>query len=61
MENLTEPGGAGGMTLVISAVLLVAWLTVTKTTVRQVGYVYAERLFESLAELPTQRKRVTST
>lgn len=61
LENLAEPGGAGGMTLVISAVLLVAWLTVTKTTVRQVGYVYAERLFESLAALPTQRKRVTST
>lgn len=61
LENLAEPGGAGGMTLVISAVLLVAWLTVTKTTVRQVGYVYAERLFESLAGLPTQRKRVTST
>lgn len=40
----------------ISVVLLVAWLTVTKFTMRQVGYVYAERLFKSLAELSTQRK-----
>jgi hypothetical protein len=57
LENLLELGAAGGMTFIISLVLLVAWLTLTEETVRRVGIVYAERLFESLAGLPTQRKR----
>lgn len=60
-ENLAEPGGAGGMTLVVSVVLLGAWLTVTESTVRRVGYVYAERLFESLAGLSSQRRRQTAS
>lgn len=56
-EKLVEPNASGGMTLIVSLVLLVAWLTLTEATVRRVGNVYAERLFESLARLPTLRKR----
>lgn len=57
LENLADPGAAGGMTITVSLVLLVAWSTVTEANVRQVGNVYADRLFESLAGLPAMRKR----
>lgn len=56
-ENLAEPGAAGGMTLIVSVVLLISWLTLSEATVRRVGNVYAERLFESLASLTGARKR----
>lgn len=56
-ENLAEPGAAGGMTLVVSLSLFIAWLALTETSVRRVGNVYAERLFESLGSLPVTRKR----
>lgn len=56
-ENLLEPGAAGGMTLVVSVALLISWLNISESSVRRVGIVYAERLFESLASLPVLRKR----
>lgn len=54
-SNLAEPGLAGGITLFTSTILLVAWSSVNKTAVRQMGYVYAERLFECLPSLPKKR------
>ncbi|WP_432260847.1 hypothetical protein [Cupriavidus sp. TMH.W2] len=54
---LLSPGGAGGVTLVASLTILCAWLYFTPKQVKQMGYVYAERLFESLSQLPNRRPR----
>lgn len=56
-SNLAEPGLAGGVSLTISFVLIFAWMNINEPAVRRMGYVYAERLFESLYALPTKRKR----
>lgn len=56
-SNLAEPGLAGGVSLTISLALIFAWMNINEPAVRRMGYVYAERLFESLQGLPTKRKR----
>lgn len=55
---LVNPGLASGLTILISASLLLAWLFYfDKDAVRRMGFVYAERLFECLGTLPTPRAR----
>lgn len=63
-DRLADPGLAASMTLLISVLLLAAWLFYfNKEMVRRVGVAYAERLFECLASLPSSapRKRSTKT
>lgn len=55
-SNLADPGLAGGITLALSVGLLAAWAYFTETAVKTMGYVYAERLFETLQTLPNKRK-----
>jgi len=56
--NLVNPGLAGGLTLLISAALLAAWLFYfTSTAVWRVGCVYAERLLEQLPGLRASAKK----
>lgn len=55
-SNIVEPGVAGGITLAVSLTLLAAWMYFTESAVKQMGYVYAERLFESLTSLPSKRR-----
>lgn len=55
-SNLADPGLAGGVTLAVAAALLMSWSYFTEASVKRMGYVYAERLFESLRSLPTKRK-----
>lgn len=51
--NLADPGLAAGLTLFSSLSLLAAWLFYfNKDSVQQIGFVYAERLFECLNFLP---------
>ncbi|ALL68462.1 hypothetical protein K788_0000489 [Paraburkholderia caribensis MBA4] len=59
VDNLLNPGAAGGMTLVVAVVLLLVWSHFNSDQVRRIGYVYAERLFESLKSLPTKRQPAT--
>jgi hypothetical protein len=58
--NLIAPGASGGMTLVVSVALLFSWTHFDKNQVKRMGYVYAERLFESLHSLPTKRQTSTT-
>lgn len=52
-ERLATPGLAGGVTLTISTLLLLAWcLYFDEDKVRRMGFVYAERLLEYLPSLP---------
>ncbi|MEP7297868.1 MAG: hypothetical protein ABI702_16925 [Burkholderiales bacterium] len=51
---------AGGVTFAGSISLLVAWFYFTHDTVRRIGIVYAERLFESLKSLRATRTSSTS-
>ncbi|WP_244179557.1 hypothetical protein [Paraburkholderia aspalathi] len=55
-DNLLSPGAAGGMTLVVAIALLFFWWHFNDDQVRRMGYVYAERLFESMKSLPTKRQ-----
>lgn len=55
-SNLAEPGLPGGITLAVAISLLVAWVYFDESAVKRMGYVYAERLFESLKSLPNSRK-----
>lgn len=56
--KLADPGLPGGLTLLISVALLAAWLFYfDERAVRRVGFVYAERLLESLATLPSAKAR----
>ena len=56
--QLADPGLAAGMTLLISLVLLTAWLLYfDESAVRRMGFVYAERLFECLSSLPSSATR----
>lgn len=58
--HLVNPGLASGLTILISASLLLAWLFYfDKDAVKRMGFVYAERLFECLGTLPTPRPRKT--
>lgn len=64
--NLADPGLAAGLTLFTSLSLLAAWLLYfNKDSVKQIGFVYAERLFECLSSLPAsaikKRKPVAET
>jgi hypothetical protein len=62
--NLADPGLAATLTLLVSLALLAAWLLYfNKKAVLQVGFAYAEQLFECLAALPdvAARKRSTKT
>jgi len=53
IEHLADPGLAGGLTLTISAFLLLAWLFYFNADkVRRLGFAYADRLFEQLSSLP---------
>lgn len=55
--NLLDPGLAAGLTLCMSVALLAAWLFYfTRASVRRIGFVYAERLFECLPTLSAARK-----
>jgi hypothetical protein len=56
ISNLADPGLAGGITLAVSAALLVSWAYFSESAVKRMGYVYAERLFECLNSLPSKRK-----
>lgn len=61
-HRLADPGLAASMTLLISVVLLAAWLLYfNKEMVRRIGVAYAERLFECLASLPSTAPRKRST
>lgn len=59
--KLAEPGLAGGVTLAVSVTQLLTWTYFTESAVKRMGYVYAERLFDSLRSLPTKRKRTVSS
>lgn len=59
-SNLAEPSLAGGMTLAVSTILLLSWAYFNEASVKRMGYVYAERLFESLRSLPSKRKKSPS-
>ncbi|EIU1436915.1 TPA: hypothetical protein NIH48_000554 [Pseudomonas aeruginosa] len=60
--NLANPGLAAGLTILISVSLLMAWLFYfDKDAVKRMGFVYAERLFECLALLPTPRPKKKTT
>ncbi|MDH0081393.1 hypothetical protein [Stutzerimonas stutzeri] len=60
--RLAHPGLAAGLTILISFSLLMAWLFYfDKDAVKRMGFVYAERLFECLASLPTPRPRKKQT
>jgi hypothetical protein len=57
-DRFADPGLPAGLTLLISSALLVSWLFYfDNDVVKRMGFVYAERLFECLASLPTPRKR----
>lgn len=56
--HFSDPGLAAGLTLLISLVLLAAWLMYfDQSAVRRMGFVYAERLFECLPSLPSSSSR----
>jgi hypothetical protein len=60
--NLGNPGLAGGLTLLVSLAMLLAWcFYFDEDKVRRIGFVYAERLFEHLPALPDHaaKKRTT--
>jgi hypothetical protein len=61
--NLGDPGLAGGLTILVSLAMLLAWsLYFDEDKVRRMGFVYAERLFEylpSLSGTPKSRSRRT--
>ncbi|WP_297925879.1 hypothetical protein [Metallibacterium sp.] len=62
--KIAAPGLAAALTLLISLAFFVAWVFYfDKDSVRRVGFVYAERLFECLPSLqPTMpRKRTTKS
>lgn len=47
-----DPGLSAGVTIMYAAATLLAWVSYfTKSAVRQIGFVYAERLFEKLPSL----------
>lgn len=53
LSRLAYPGLAAGLTLAISLVLLLAWLSYfNEDKMRRMGYAYAERLLEQLGALP---------
>lgn len=52
--NIADPGLAGGLTLLVSASMLFAWIFYfNRAAVRRIGFAYAERLLECLPSLPT--------
>lgn len=56
--HLADPGLAGGLTLLISLSLLAAWLLYfNEDSVRRIGFVYSERLFECLPSLSSSVSR----
>lgn len=55
ITKLLEPGLPGGITLAMGSALFFAWMYFTPGAVKRMGYVYAERLFESMKALPTKR------
>ena len=56
--NFADPGLAAGLTLLISIALLATWLLYfDQSTVRRMGFVYAERLFECLPSLSSSAPR----
>ncbi len=57
--NLAAPGPSGGITLVVSIALLFLWAHFNEDQVKRIGYVYAERLFESLNSLPVNSQSIT--
>ncbi|WP_238349258.1 hypothetical protein [Pseudomonas putida] len=62
--HFADPGLAAGLTLLISLALLAAWLLYfDQDSVRRMGFVYAERLFECLPSLSSSapRKRAQKT
>jgi hypothetical protein len=62
VDGLTDPGLAAGLSLLVSAALLAAWLLYfSKDSVRRMGFVYAERLFERLPSLPGGGRRSAKT
>lgn len=61
-SNFTDPGLAAGLTLLISFILLAAWLLYfDQNAVKRMGFVYAERLFECLPSLPSSISRRRSS
>lgn len=56
--HFADPGLAAGLTLLISIALLSAWLLYfDQGSVRRMGFVYAERLFECLPSLTVSASR----
>jgi hypothetical protein len=52
LANLGDPGLAGGLTLLVSLAMLLAWcFYFDEDKVRRIGFAYAERLFEHLPSL----------
>lgn len=56
--NLSQPGLAAAMTLVISLALLSSWFFYFDAdVVKRIGFAYAERLFECLPSLSSAVKK----
>ncbi|ATG21074.1 hypothetical protein CO705_14950 [Ralstonia pickettii] len=61
VEKIASPGAAGGITLIVSLVVLASWTYFTEGHVRRIAYTYAERLFESLPAIKQQRRNKATT
>jgi hypothetical protein len=55
--KLLSPGPAGGITLFVATVILLSWTYFTEAHVKRIGYTYAERLFESVSAVKSQKPR----
>jgi hypothetical protein len=57
-SHILSPGLAAIITFAVSIALLMAWLFYfNEATIKRIGFVYAERLFECLSKLPAPRKK----
>ncbi|WP_237170220.1 hypothetical protein [Pandoraea thiooxydans] len=59
--KLLSPGAVGGITLFVATAVLISWMYFTEAHLKRIGYVYAERLFESIAGLQSRRARSKAT
>jgi hypothetical protein len=56
LVNIFAPGITAGITLLASVLFLSVWLLYfNEASVRRIGYVYAERLFECINTIPKQK------
>lgn len=57
LDGIASVKPTGAMTVGISLAIFAAWFYFTEDAVRRMGYVYAERLFESLKTLPRKNMK----